>query len=96
MTLLCLVFAGVIPTTINAATPSSVRDRSLVAPATGAVMVGRNAGQLIAPLAVAPIVQAGLSWNYVGVAIVIATLIGMLAASRVEMDDHEPDKASAQ
>jgi MFS family permease len=81
------VFAAVIPTTINAATPSSVRDRSLVAPATGAVMVGRNAGQLIAPLAVAPIVQAGLSWNYVGLAIVVATLIGMFAASRVDMDD---------
>jgi MFS family permease len=86
------IFAAVIPTSINAATPSSVRDRTLVAPATGAVMVGRNAGQLIAPLTVAPIVQAGLSWNFVGLAIVVATLIGMLAGARATMDDA-PERA---
>lgn len=82
------LFAAVIPTAVNAATPGSVRDRDLVAPATGVVMVGRNAGQLIAPMVVAPIVQAGLSWNFVGLAIVVATVIGMAAGSRVAMDER--------
>ncbi len=83
------VLAAVVPTAVNAATPSTVRDRGLVGPAAGVVAIGRNGGQLLAPTLVAPIVQAGLSWNYLGLTIVLASLIGMAAGACVPMDEEK-------
>ncbi len=84
------VLAAVVPTAVNAATPSTVSDRSLVGPAAGVVAIGRNGGQLLAPTLVAPIVQAGLSWNFLGLTIVVASLLGMVAGAAVKMEDEEP------
>ncbi len=83
------VLAAIVPTAVNAATPSTVRDRGLVGPAAGVVAIGRNGGQLLAPTLVAPIVQAGLSWNFLGLTIVVASLLGMVAGACVPMDEEE-------
>jgi sugar phosphate permease len=73
------ICAAVIPTAVNAATTETVSDRSLAGPATGVVNIGRNAGQLLAPIMIAPIVQAGAPWEWVGLTIVAVSLAGVAA-----------------
>jgi MFS family permease len=75
--------AAIIPCAVNAATPETTADRSLVGPAAGVVALGRNGGQLLAPLMIAPIVQAGLSWNWVAAVIVGVAALGMVAGAFV-------------
>lgn len=80
------LLGAAVPSAINAATPESVKDPSLAGPAAGVVAIGRNAGQLMGPLVLAPIVQAGLSWNWVGVSIVAVSALGLLAGLRARVD----------
>jgi MFS family permease len=76
------LLSAVVPTAVNTATPRSVSDQGLVGPAVGVVAVGRNAGQLMAPLLLAPIVQAGLPWTWVGVTMAAVSVLGLVAGLR--------------
>ena len=78
--------SAVVPTAVNAEAPLSVRDQSLVGPAVGLVAVGRNGGQLIGPLVLAPIIQAGLPWGTVGAALVALSTVGLVSALLVRTE----------
>jgi MFS family permease len=80
------MLSAVIPTAVNAEAPLSVRDQSLVGPAVGLVAVGRNGGQLVGPLVLAPMIQAGLPWGTVGGALVALSLVGLAAALLVRTE----------
>jgi MFS family permease len=78
--------SAVVPTAVNAEAPLSVQDPGLVGPAVGLVAMGRNGGQLIGPLVLAPMIQAGLPWGSVGGALVVLSVVGLLAAALVRTD----------
>ncbi|HZT06890.1 MAG TPA: MFS transporter [Chloroflexota bacterium] len=75
--------AAVVPTAVNGITPETVRDPTLVGPAVGVVAIGRNGGQLLAPVLVAPIIAAHAPWGWVGGVVVVLLLAGIAAGSRV-------------
>jgi MFS family permease len=75
--------AAIVPTAVNAATPDSVSDPSLVGPAAGVVNIGRNAGQLLAPIMIAPLVEAGAPWAWVGLVIAATLVLGLGAGLAV-------------
>ncbi|MBM2811277.1 MAG: transporter [Chloroflexi bacterium] len=78
--------SAVVPTAVNTATPRSVGDQGLVGPAVGVVALGRNGGQLLAPLLLAPIVQAGLPWGWVGVTMAVVSVLGLAAGRRARIN----------
>lgn len=71
--------AAPVVTAINTAAPETAREPRETGPAVGVVAIGRNGGQVIGPAVLAAVLQAGLGWDGVSVALVAMTVLGVIA-----------------
>ncbi|MCQ4299468.1 MFS transporter [Pseudomonas songnenensis] len=80
--LLCLLFStvgGLIPATLLASAPLTVREATLVPIAVGLIMQGSNLGQLLGPVAVGSVTTA-FGWSAAGVVVLLAAMAACATA----------------